>query len=195
MATTIAEINGVEGGAAQLYLNKVQELTSVITRWLPFLHRTALRHVGNVDDAQDVVQDALLSAYTHVDQFRGEAKMSSWLVSIVINCARMELRRRSPRPHIPLERRDADGLQLSEILSDSRPTPEEECRRAQRAKLLARSYTRLSPTLRHTFRLRDVHGLSIRETARLLGVPNGTVKARLARARARVRKQLQKSWQ
>jgi len=105
--------------------------------------------------------------------------MSTWLTSIVINSARMKLRRRSWPASVRLCEQAPDAHAFAEILSDSRPNPEEECRRAERAKLLAHSFRTLSPTLRRTFQLRDMDGLSIRETANLLGIPEGTVKARV----------------
>jgi len=193
MASTVADINCAESGAVHLYQERVQELSCLISRNLPFLHRTALRRVSNAADAEDVVQDALLSAYSHVDQFRGQAQMSTWLTSIVINSARMRLRRRSGQTSAHLDGQEPDAHPLVEILSDSRPNPEEECRRAELAELLARSFRNLSPILRRTFQLRDVDGLSIRETAQLLGIPQGTVKARVARARAKLKQLLQKS--
>ena len=193
MATTVADINCAGSGTVHLCHEKVQELTCLISRSLPYLNRTALRRMGNVADAEDVVQDALLSAYSHVGQFRGQARMSTWLTSIVINSARMRLRRRSWPASVRLDEQVPDAHAFAEILSDSRPNPEEECRRAERAKLLADSFRTLSPTLRRTFQLRDVDGLSIRETANLLGIPEGTVKARVARARARLKQMLQQS--
>jgi RNA polymerase sigma-70 factor (ECF subfamily) len=193
MATTVADINCAGSGAVHPYYKEVQELTCLISGSLPYLHRTALRWMGNVADAEDVVQDALLSAYLHVEQFRGEARMSSWVTSIVINSARMRLRRRSRQTSAPFDGQEPDAHPFVEILSDSRPNPEEECRRAERAELLARSFRMLSPILRRTFQLRDVDGLSIRETSHLLGIPEGTVKARVARARAKLKQLLQKS--
>ena len=82
---------------------KAKELTEVITHHSPRFRRIALAHLGNPADAEDAVQDALLSALTHLDQFKGQAKMSTWLTSIVINSARMKLRRRSLRLHISLD--------------------------------------------------------------------------------------------
>jgi RNA polymerase sigma-70 factor (ECF subfamily) len=193
MATTVADINCVESGAVQLYDNRVQELTCLATRSLPHLHRTALRRVGNVADAEDVVQDALLSALTHVDQFRGQARMSTWLTSIVINSARMKLRRRPRQVHIPLDEKDwdQDYLPFSELVPDDRPDPEDICRGWELSDLLVRLTKRLSPALRQTLKLRTVDGLSFRETANLMGVPEGTAKARMARARTRLKQMVQ----
>ena len=192
MSTTLADVYCAESGAVQLYQKKVQELTCLISGSLPYLYRTALRWMGNVADAEDVVQDALLSAYSHVEQFRGEARMSSWLTSIVINSARMRLRRRSRLASVPLDGQGPDVNTFTEMLSESRPNPEEECRRVERTELLAHSLGMLSPILRHTFQLRHVNGLSIRETAHLLRIPEGTVKARVARARSKLKQLLQK---
>jgi RNA polymerase sigma-70 factor (ECF subfamily) len=193
MATTVADMNCAQNGAVQLYQERVQELTGVIARSLPYLHRMAFRRMGNVADAEDVVQDALLSAYSHVNQFRGQARMSTWLTSIVINSARMSLRRRSRQFNVPLDEGDQDAPRLSDIVADSQPSPEEECGRAERAQLIVQSLARLSPILRQTFQMCNIDGLSIREAAHILGVADGTVKARLSRARTKLKKLLQRS--
>jgi len=179
--------------ADECYQSKVQELTDVITRHSPRFRRIALRHLSNVADAEDAVQDALLSALRHVHQFRGQAKMSTWLTTIVINSARMKLRRRLVSLQLVLN--EIDGQQkfiLENIVSDRRPGPEEVYRKREIAETLADATSRLSPALRTTFRLREIDGLSVRETADLLGVPTGTVKARLARARAKIREVMDK---
>jgi RNA polymerase sigma factor (sigma-70 family) len=102
MATTVIEINP-EAGAVECYQRRVQELADVITSHSLRFRRIALGHLGNAADAEDAVQDALLSAWTHVDQFKGRAKMSTWMTTIVINSARMKLRRRSPQVQIALD--------------------------------------------------------------------------------------------
>ena len=179
--------------AVECYQSKVQELTDVITYHSPRFRRIALGHLSNVADAEDAVQDALLSALTHVHQFRGQAKMSTWLTTIVINSARMKLRRRLALVQLALDETDGQQDLLEDIVSDTRPGPEEAYCEREIAETLAHATSRLSPTLRTTFQLRDIDGLSIRETADLLGVPTGTVKARLARARVRLREVMGKS--
>jgi RNA polymerase sigma-70 factor (ECF subfamily) len=174
--------------------NRVHELTNIIARQSQGFFRIALRHVSNVADAEDAVQDALLSALTQIQQFKGQAKMSTWLTTIVINSARMKLRKRSSR--LKIVSRDTDGQQElgpEETVADTRPGPEEAYRNREIAKHLSYATSRLSPTLRTTFQLRDIQGLSIRETSDLLGVPTGTVKARLARARMRLRAGMRES--
>jgi RNA polymerase sigma-70 factor (ECF subfamily) len=194
MATTVIEING-EAGMVEGYQRRVQELTDVINSHSLRFRRIALGHLGNAADAEDAVQDALLSALRHVDQFKGRAKMSTWLTAIVINSARMKLRRRAPQAQFTLDEPCGEqNLTPADMVSDTRPDPEEVYRKRQIAETLAHATLRLSPVLLTTFRLRDVDGLSVRETAQFLGVPTGTVKARLARARRRIRQVIQKSF-
>src|SRR6266700_398708 len=78
---------------------RLQELDNVLSRALPRFRRIAMRWLGNHEDAEDAVQDALLSAFTHIADFDGRAQMSTWLTAIVINAVRMQIRRR-PRAHM-----------------------------------------------------------------------------------------------
>ncbi len=193
MATIALDIHG-QGVAVQSYQHKVQLLTDVIVSHLARFRRIARRLLGNIADAEDAVQDAFLSAFTHLDQFRGQAKMSTWLTAIVINAARMKLRQRSPQAQISLDETHGEqNLLLAEILPDHQPNPEEVCCRRELAERLADATTQLSPSLRKTFQLRELDGLSIRETAHLLGVPGGTIKAQLSRGRVRLKEIMRKS--
>jgi RNA polymerase sigma-70 factor (ECF subfamily) len=169
------------------------EMLSVVSHCLPSLHRYAYRFLGNKADAEDAVQDALLAAHMHLNEFRGDAQLSTWLTTIVINCARMQLRKQSRHTHVSLDSRIGEDQEysLSDILIDHRPNPEEECHRSMLRRRLMKSAAQLSPTLRKTFHLRFVYHLSVSETARLLGVSAGTVKAQIARARAKLIKSAQ----
>ncbi len=134
-----------------------RKLQDVLSLRLPSFYRCAFLLLGNAADAEDAVQEALLAAYKHINQFRGQSQISTWLTSIV-----------------------------RERLADERPSPEEEFRNSELTARLRHCTALLSPILRRTFQLRVVDGLSIFETARILGVPHGTVKAQLARARAQI---------
>jgi RNA polymerase sigma-70 factor, ECF subfamily len=162
---------------------RTQVLEQILSTRLPSFYWQAYRLLGNAADAEDAVQDALLAAYTHLDQFRGQSQISTWLTTIVLNCARMQLRRRIGHVDVPLEESIGETISVLERMADQRPNPEEECRSSELSRQLSHFRGQLSPTLRRTFQLRVVEGLSIRETARILGVPIGTVKARLTRAR------------
>jgi RNA polymerase sigma-70 factor, ECF subfamily len=176
------------------YHRELEELAHVINHHSSRFHRIALSHLGNVADAEDAVQDAVLLALRHVDQFRGQAKLSTWLTTIVINSARMKLRRRSVQKQISLDETSREqNLPLADLVPDTRPDPERSYQNQEIATTLAQGTSQLSPSLRRTFQLRDIHGLSIRETAHLMGVPAGTVKARLARARMGLRKVMGRS--
>jgi len=171
----------------------IQEFGNVLSNRLPALYRSAYRLLGNPADAEDAVQDGLLNAYKHLDQFKGESQMSTWLTAIVNNAALMQLRTRQRHKHVSLDEPISEDPEssLSNRLADDAPSPEEKCRDAQLSGNLRRLTSQLSPTLLKTFQLRDVEGLSIRETAQILRVPNGTVKAQLARARKRLKQRMQ----
>jgi len=183
-------IEGGEGGALDAAKPLPAEMLSVLSHCLPTLYRYAYRLLGNKADAEDAVQDALLAAYKHLNQFRGDAQLSTWLTTIVINCARMHLRKRSRYIHVSLDSRIGEEREylLSDILVDHRPNPEDECHKAWANTRLIESAARLSPILRRVFHLRYVDHLSVCETARVLGVPTGTVKAQTARVRAKLLK-------
>lgn len=170
-----------------------QALEQVLSGGLPVLYRQAYRLLGNRADAEDAVQDALLAAYTHLNQFKGQSQFSSWLTAIVLNSARMRLRRRLRHIHVPLDEPlgEAQTISISERLADGRPNPEDEYRNGELRTRLTCFHRRLSPTLRRTFQLRAIDGLSIRETAQILGIPRGTVKAQLARARQKLKMLMQ----
>jgi RNA polymerase sigma-70 factor, ECF subfamily len=172
-----------------------QVFGNILSSGLPSLYRGAYRLLGNVADAEDAVQEGLLAAYTHLDQFRGQSKMSTWLAAIVHNSARMQLRKRLRHVHVPLDEPvgEVEERSFSERLADHRPSPEDECRNTELSRRLARFQAHLTPILWRTFQLRDIDGLSIRETARILRVPVGTVKARSSRARKILTKLMQRA--
>src|SRR3984957_5441178 len=174
---------------------RAQQLEQVLTNGLLPLYRRAYRILGNTADAEDAVQDALLAAYTHLNQFRGQAKISTWLTTIVLNCARLQLRRRPRHFHLSLDESSGQlqPLSVSERLADHRPSPEDESIESELSARMSHLHRQLSPTLRRTFQLRDIDGLSIRETARILGVPTGTVKAQSTRARKKLKELMQRT--
>jgi RNA polymerase sigma-70 factor (ECF subfamily) len=167
-----------------------REMEELLSHRLPYFYGVAYRFLGNAADAEDAVQDALLTAYKHLHQFRGDSKLSTWLTTIVCNSARMHLRRRPRHIQISLDQPTGEQQEstLSEQLACGEPTPEENCRRSEMKRHVVQAATRLTPALRRTLQLRDVDGLSTRETAKILGLASGTVKAQLSRARARVRR-------
>src|SRR5882762_6454486 len=172
-----------------------RELQRVLSLSSLSFYRCALRLLGNRPDAEDAVQEALLAAYKHLHQFRGQSRMSTWLTTIVCNCARMQLRKRPRQVHMPLDEQIGEDERhfISERVADTRPSPEDECRNSELAAHLRKCSALLSRSLRRTFQLRVVDGLSIFETAQVLGVPQGTVKARMARAQTNLMRYMQRA--
>ena len=195
MGTIAAELSGEPNRSDLPPAPALEEMVTLISERLPYFRRMALRQLDNAADAEDAVQDAFLSAWKHLDSFKGQAKMSTWLTVIVMNSARMVVRRR-PRPlHLSIE---AEGereehLRLSEMVADASPDPEAQVRRHELELRLRRLSSHLAPGLREVIRLRGVEGLSIRETADLLRLTESAVKTRAARAREQL-KQLDQSY-
>ena len=180
IATFIKGERAVANGSLS---ERAQELDSVGSRSLPMFYKRAFRFLGNMPDAEDAVQDALLSAYEHLGQFRGQAQLSTWLTTIVTNAALMKLRRRDSYWSLD-EEPGEDALTFSERLPDSEPSPEEVGSVAEGRDQLVEVVRQLSPKLRRALQLRDIDGLTTKEAA--LCIPYGTVKAQLARARAKL---------
>ena len=166
-----------------------QAFGHILSSRLTSFYRKAYHMLGNREDAEDAVQDALLAAYAHLDQFKGQSEMSTWVTAIVHNCALLQIRNRRRYLFVSLDEPtgEAQAVSGSEQLADHRPNPEDECQHSELSTRLTHFYTQLSPTLSRTFRLRDIEGLSIRETARILRIPRGTVKAQSARARKKLK--------
>jgi RNA polymerase sigma-70 factor (ECF subfamily) len=166
-----------------------QEFEAALAHYLPTLHRRAFRYLGNGADAEDAVQDALLSAYKNLGQFRGQAQMSTWLMAILINSARVQMRKRPRMIRMSLDDPSCSTQSPSmfEWLCDRRPGPEQAYREAEFVEHLLQLTPQLSPALRRAFELRDLEGLSIREMTDRLGVTAGAAKSQISRARARLR--------
>jgi RNA polymerase sigma-70 factor (ECF subfamily) len=195
MGTTAAAIN-TKNLSFNSSLEDNHELSAMLPRCWPSFYRRAYQYLGNSADAEDAVQSALLSAYKHIGQFRGQAQLSTWMSAIVVNSARMQLRKRPRQIHVPLDHNedngDQPGYSVSERLACTGASPEEECRGTELRERVMRLTVKLSPPLRKAFELRVLDGLSVRETARILQTPEGTVKAQVARARAKLKRLLHK---
>lgn len=145
----------------------------------------ARRFLANEDDAQDAVQDAMLSAFRALDRFEGGSQLGTWLHRIVVNAALMKLRRRRNHLETSIEELlpayDADGHRELRVAGD--PFPDEQLERQELRTLLRESVGELPEGYRQVYLLRDVEELSTEETATALGVSPNAVKIRLHRAR------------
>jgi RNA polymerase sigma-70 factor (ECF subfamily) len=153
-------------------------------------HRDAIlrlthRILRNREDAEDAVQTAFLDALRHLDAFQGRSRFSSWLTRIALNAAFMRLRagrRKSETSLDEMVERENARLQVVE----ARPNPEQECSAKELRVLLGQAFDRLGPRYAEVLHMHHVQELSAKEAARILGLPVGTVKARLHRARSRL---------
>jgi len=169
------------------------EFERIVSHRLPQFRRTAMRWLRNPEDAEDAVQDAMLSAYKHIGAFNGRARLSTWITAIVINSVRMQLRRRPRCQVLSLDQGPGEGKSsIAEFLADSRPTPEQTVERNVLRDLVARLTSSLSDSQRAALCLHLRDELSIRKAAETLGVPEGTLKAQLARGRAALTRRFQK---
>ena len=144
--------------------------------------------LGDPDLAEDVTQKAFLNAYLSYDTFHGPS-VRSWLLKIVKNAAYDELRRIQRHPALSIEDMESDETSGSEwdLLSSGGPTPEQEILDRERADMIQDALARLGEAFRMVIVLVDIQELDYQEAAQVLGVPVGTVKSRLARARQQFR--------
>ena len=177
----------------EVSLDRQSEFDSVVSQAWPRFRRIAMRWLRNSEDAEDAVQDAMLSAFRHIAQFDGRAQMSTWLTTIVINAVRMQLRRRARRPTLSLDESPAGDQWTGAELPNSGLSPEQSLERRELNDLVVDLTRRLPASQRITLRLRVWDELSIRKVASALGVPEGTVKARLARSRNELKRRFHKT--
>ena len=155
------------------------------------VYKMALSFMKNESDAEDVAQEAFLKAFRKLADFRGQAKFSTWLISITLNEARSRLRRQSTMPMESLDQTSEEGGHISPaLLRDWREVPSEALERKEIRAILIEAIGHLSPLYREVLLLRDVEEFSIEETAAALTITPGTVKVRLHRARMMMQKEL-----
>ena len=155
------------------------------------LYRLARSVVRNDAEAEDIVQEAYLQAFAHLDRFRGEARLATWLSRITINEALARLRRQRRRQAVHRLAASAPDAQIipfpQNTLGDD---PERSMAQRQILRLVEQATDNLPAAFRVVFVARVIEGLSVDETAGLLGLRPATVKTRLHRARALVRHEL-----
>src|SRR5271157_3287299 len=140
------------------------EFEDALSYNLPRFRRMALRWLRNPEDAEDAVQDAMLSAFKHMARFEGRAQMSTWLMSIVINAVRMQIRRRPRHKIVALDQPQQDEqYTLADLIADPGPTPEQILGDREMRELVIKLSRRLPPSQRAAIQLRQRDGLSIKE--------------------------------
>jgi len=159
------------------------------------VYAAALAILRNEADAEDVAQEAMLKALSHIRQFRAEARFSTWLIQITVNEALMRRRReRTAMTEGIDDRRDEEGEYTPRDFADWREIPSEALERKEVRQKLAEALGSLDRKYREVFVLRDMEQLNIQETAEVLGISVASVKTRLLRARLMLRDLLAGGW-
>ena len=151
------------------------------------LYRTARAIVRDEAEAEDVMQQAYVNAYTHLGQFTGRARFATWLTRIAIYEALGRIRRRARVTEIESM---ADAGEGGVVLQDRGPNPERQAFIGELRRTLEGGVDALPEAYRSVFVLRDVEGLSTAETAESLDLTPDVVKTRLVRARAQLRRSI-----
>lgn len=159
---------------------------SLVARFQDPVYSLALRMLASPQAAEDATQEAFIRAWRRIDTFRG-GRFQSWLFTIVANLSRDELRRRGRRPQTSLDaaRDDPDRASLDPV--DDSPLPEAVAEQGDLRALLEGALAQLPDEWREIVVLSDVQDLAYDEISRITGLPLGTVKSRLSRARGRLR--------
>jgi RNA polymerase sigma-70 factor, ECF subfamily len=180
----LALVHAAKGGDLEAF-------SQLVTRYDRNIFRIAQHITHNEEDAQDVVQDAFLKAYTNLAQFQENSKFYTWLVRIAVNEALMKLRKRRNDRTVSLDEdvETEEGSMPREV-ADWSPNPEQLYGQSELGDILKKTIQGLPPGFRTVFVLRDVEGLSTEETAEMLDLSVPAVKSRLLRARLQLRERL-----
>jgi len=165
---------------------------TLVLHYRDALFNTALRILGDDDLAADATQDAFLSAFQHLNSYRG-GSFKAWLHRTVTNVCYDELRRKKRRPTTPLEpdSDDSNEMDSPRWLADSNLTPEQQAEADELEHAIQHCLDALPVEFRTVVVLADLQGLDYAEVAAAIRAPLGTIKSRLARARLRLRACLQ----
>jgi RNA polymerase sigma-70 factor, ECF subfamily len=176
---------------ASILAGNTHEFHDLIRPYERSVYVMALSLLHNEADAEDAAQEAFLKAFRNLAHFRGEAKFSTWLISITLNEARSRLRRGKTMKMESLdEPPEGQGHITPALLRDWREIPSEALERKEVRSLLQQAVTDLPLIYREVFLLRDVEEMSVNESADALGITVASVKVRLHRARIMLQKML-----
>jgi RNA polymerase sigma-70 factor (ECF subfamily) len=153
----------------------------------------AQRMTRNREDAEDVVQQSFQKAFMYLKKFEGDSLFSTWLTRIAINEALMLLRRRRGTREVPIaESNTEDETALPLDVPDVSPNPEDSCLQREQERILSAAVSELTPGMRKAIELREFGELSTEETAQVMGLSVGAVKARVFHGRRKLRQMLKR---
>lgn len=167
------------------------EFARLVEFYSPRIYRLGLKILNDPQDAEDVLQETFIKALRSLSSFEGRSSLSTWLYRIAVNEALMLLRKRHPdQVSINAEKEDTEGESEPVEITDWCCLPEKDLLSAESRRFLDSAIDQLTPALRAVFVLRDIEGLSVKETAEALNITEVAVKTRLLRARMKLREAL-----
>jgi RNA polymerase sigma-70 factor (ECF subfamily) len=185
------EIDDEAAIVAQARLGDAKAFSELLRRYEGKIFRLAQHITQNREDAEDVLQEAFLKAYEHLDQFQGQSKFYTWVVRIAVNQALMKLRKRKSDRSVSLDETiDTGEDTVAREIAAWDENPEQQYSREEINQILSSAIDGLAPIYRAVFVLRDVDELSTEETAEALELSVPAVKSRLLRARLQLRDKL-----
>jgi RNA polymerase sigma-70 factor, ECF subfamily len=175
---------------ASILAGNTHEFHNLIQPYERSVYSMALSMLQNDADAEDAAQEAFLKAFRNLGKFRGEAKFSTWLISITLNEARSRLRQKKTAKMESLDELNEGGQVSPALLRDWREIPSEVLERGEVRVMLQHAITDLPLIYREIFLLRDFEELSVNQSAEALGISVAAAKVRLHRARMMLQKKL-----
>ena len=194
-ATTVQPSFDESSLVARARTGDTEAFSELVRHYERRVYRLAKNITRHDEDAEDVLQEAFLKAYEHLDRFQGNSAFYTWLVRIAVNEALMKLRKRKTDRTVPLD----EPIDLGEDVMQREiavweDNPEQRYSREEMQKILDDAVDTLKPDFRTVFVLRDIEELSTEDTAETLGISIPAVKSRLLRARLALREKLTKQF-
>ncbi|MEX0762717.1 MAG: sigma-70 family RNA polymerase sigma factor [Dehalococcoidia bacterium] len=165
---------------------EAEQFAEIAEKHAGFVYNVAYRMMGNPHDAEDVAQDAFISAYRARDRFRGDSQVTTWLYRITVNAALMRLRRDKRRTQMTV----SEDARPDVPTTDWSQSPVASTMNSELGERLKAAIDDLPPDLKAAVVLRDVEGLSNEEAAEVLEISISALKARLHRGRVALREKL-----
>lgn len=162
----------------------------IVSRWERRIFALAYGMLGREEDARDATQETFISAFRNLRNFRGEAKVSSWLHRIAVNQCITRQRRAKVRGEIALE--DEDNSDGSSFFASAHESPASEAESQQRSQMVRRAVGALPPELRQVIVMKEFEDLTFQEISEVLDLPLSTVKSRLYTALKQLRMRLER---
>lgn len=164
---------------------------TLVDRYRGRIINLVCRFINDRDRAQEIAQEVFLRIYVHRERYRPSGKFSTWMYTIAVNLAKNEIRRRVRARHIV----SLDGLlevagDSSRFVADRGPGPDRRLRQREVQEWVGKALAELPDKYREVIVLRDVQQLSYEEIEKVLGIPGGTVRSRINRARSALQEQL-----